>query len=58
MTVELWNKSMINDKVIGLSIIDLDPIIEFGENAMMGSKMVTVNKENPPFLMMEDDQPR
>lgn len=58
MTLELWNKHMISDKVIGMSIIDLDPIISFGENAMLASKIVTVSKENPSFLMMEDDEPR
>jgi hypothetical protein len=52
MTVELWNKHIINDKVIGMSIIDLDPIISFEENTMMASKVVTVSKMNPSFLMM------
>lgn len=58
MTVELWNKHVIGDRVLGMSIIDLDPIIGFGENLMMGSKLVTGNQENPPFLMMEDDEPK
>jgi hypothetical protein len=58
MTVELWNKHIINDKVIGISIIDLDPIISFGENTMMASKLVTVSKINPSFLMIEDDEPK
>ena len=40
----IWNKAMINDKVIGLGIIDIDPIISFDENAMMGSKLITVSK--------------
>lgn len=46
MKIEVWNKNLINDRIIGMGIIDINPMISFDENAMLGSRVISVANQS------------
>lgn len=44
--IEVWDKHVLNDKMVGMGTIDIDPIINFDERNMIGSRVINKNKES------------